>query len=122
MTILDSNKNVVVVKDAGLESKMQPKPRINGVVPYYAVVPVKIEEKQSDLKFEPDTWSITSPANFRRLCNVLQVPNSYLEEAVERFFPEEPVYDKIKSDIFNGVTFCGLFLCLYQLVYGLQNL
>jgi len=125
MTILDSNKNVITVKDA-MESSTG-KPKLNdGVVPYYAVVPVKTQYLAENIKTQPDftvnAWNVTSKANFRRLHGLLRVPNVGVEEEIERFKPEEPIFDRLKNDMFNGCSFVVMFVCIYQLVSGLQRL
>lgn len=124
MTILDSNKNVITVKDA-MELSTG-KPKLNkGLVPYYAVVPVKIQHPENNdapINFTVNAWNVTSKANFRRLHGLLRVPNVTVEENVERFKPEEPIFDRLKSDMFNGCSFIVMFACMYQLVNGLQRL
>jgi len=127
MTILDSNKNVITVKDAMESSTGKPKLNV-GVVPYYAVVPVDIrcgystDKKTEKTDFTQNTWNVTSKANFRRLHGLLRVPNVNMEEAVDRFKPEEPIFDRLKGDLFNGCSFVVMFVCMYQLVSELQNL
>jgi len=129
MTILDPNKNVITVQDA--DGIRKGKPKLNkGVVPFYAVVPYYANnETTSDFQYlrvnkeetsayptANEDFKTSSKFYFKMLQNKLSVPNADYEELFERTKPDEPVFERIKHDIFTACSMIFLWVTLYNCV------